>query len=252
MEPVIPAPHALGRGVSDVLPAVCPPHLIALALHQRDELVFGGSVPHALVDGVHQPELPALALGGGAVLAGAHPLLLDLLLRRRKNRQVVGGADFIIGQPVGLQVRSTLVELAAVPEADAVHDQVAVQNVGVDVGCHQHLEVRELPLSQLQSDGVGFLGRQVIRCRKGLDEVVILPSVRFPEPLLCELHFREGGLGGAVPASHQLLFFPQCLFLLLRVPQHSGKSTPASATIFDRGEGGHLSSPPARAAGAAR
>ena len=140
MEPVIPAPHALGRGVSDVLPAVCPPHLIALALHQRDELVFGGSVPHALVDGVHQPELPALALGGGAVLAGAHPLLLDLLLRRRKNRQVVGGADFIIGQPVGLQVRSTLVELAAVPEADAVHDQVAVQNVGVDVGCHQQAE----------------------------------------------------------------------------------------------------------------
>lgn len=113
---------------------------------------------------------------------------------------MVGDADFIIGQPVGLQVRGTLVELAAVPEADAVHDQVAVQNVGVDVGGHQHLEIRELPLGQLQADGECLLGRQVIRCRKGLDEVVILPSVRFPEPLLCELHFREGGLGGAVPA----------------------------------------------------
>ena len=163
MEPVIPAPHALGRGVSDVLPAVCPPHLIALALHQRDELVFGGSVPHALVDGVHQPELPALALGGGAVLSGAHPLLLDLLLRWRKDLQTVGNADFIVGYPVGLQVGGTLVEFPAIPEADAVHHQVVVQMVGVYVGGHQHLEIWKLPLGQLQADGVGLLGRQVIR-----------------------------------------------------------------------------------------
>ena len=122
MEPVIPAPHTLGRGVGDVLPAVCPPHLIALALHQRDELVFGGSVPHALVDGVYQPELPALALGSRAILPGAHPLLLDLLLRRREDRQMVGGADLIVDLPMGLQVRGTLVELAAVPEADTVLD----------------------------------------------------------------------------------------------------------------------------------
>ena len=113
---------------------------------------------------------------------------------------MVGGTDIIIGQPVGLQVRGTLVELAAVPEADTVHDQVAVQNVGVDVGCHQHLEVRELPLGQLQADGECLLGRQVIRCREGLDEVVILPSICFSEPLFGELHFREGGLGGTVPA----------------------------------------------------
>ena len=165
---------------------------------------------------------------------------------------MVGGADLIVDLAVGLQVRGTLVELAAVPEADAVHDQVAVQNVGVDVGGHQHLEIRELPLGQLQADGECLLGRQVIRCRKGLDEVVILPPICFPEPLLCELHFREGGLGGAVPAAHQPLFFPQRLFLLLRVPQHSGKSTPASATIFDGGEGSHLSSPPAGVGGAAR
>ena len=79
---------------------------------------------------------------------------------------MVGDADFIIGQPVGLQVRGTLVELAAVPEADAVHDQMAVQNVGVDVSRHQHLEVRELPLGQLQTDGESFTGRQVIRCAK--------------------------------------------------------------------------------------
>lgn len=164
---------------------------------------------------------------------------------------MVGGTDIIVGQPVGLQVGGTLVELAAVPEADTVHDQMAVQNVGVDVSRHQRLEVRKLPLSQLQSDGVGFRGRQIVLLTGGLDEVVILPSICFPEPLLCELHFREDGLGGTVPAAHQPLSFPQRLFLLLRVPQHSGKSTPASATVLDGSEGGYLSSPPARAAEAA-
>ena len=121
---------------------------------------------------------------------------------------MVGGTDIIVGQPVGLQVCGTLVELVAVPEADAVHDQVAVQNVGVDVGGHQHLEIRELPLGQLQADGVGLLGCQVIRLRKRLDEVVVLPPVRFSESLLGELHLGEGGLGGAVPAAHQPLSFP--------------------------------------------
>ena len=240
MEPVIPAPHALGRGVSDVLPAVCPPHLIALALHQRDELVFGGSVPHALVDGVHQPELPALALGGGAVLAGAHPLLLDLLLRRRKNRQVVGGADFIVDGPVGLQASGALVEFFPVLNADAVDNQVAVQMVGVDVGGYQYLEVGELPLGQFQSDGVGLLGRQVIRLCKGLDEVVVLPPVRFSKPFFGELHLGEDRLGGAVPAGHQPLSLPQRLFLLADIASDTAERTPASAPVLNGGEGSHL------------
>ena len=84
----------------------------------------------------------------------------------------MGSTYFIIGHPVGLQVGGTLVELFSVPEADAVDDQVTVQVVCVDVGGYQHLEVGELPLGQFQSDGVGLLGRQVIRLREGLDEVV--------------------------------------------------------------------------------
>ena len=153
---------------------------------------------------------------------------------------MVGDADFIIGQPVGLQVRGTLVELAAVPEADAVHDQVAVQKVGVDVGCYQRLEVRKLPLSQLQSDGAGFLGRQIVLLTEGLDEVVVLPPVRFPIPLLGEPHLGESGLSGAVPAGHQPLPFPQCLFVLLGVSQHTAQRASASAPVLDGGEGGHL------------
>ena len=134
MEPVVPALHSRGCGVGDILPAVRQAHLIPLTLHQRDEFLLAGSVPHALVNGVHEAELPALALRGGAVLSGAHPLLLDLLLRWRKDLQTVGNADFIVGHPVGLQVSGTLVEFASILKADAVHHQVAVQVVGVNMG----------------------------------------------------------------------------------------------------------------------
>ena len=151
----------------------------------------------------------------------------------------MGGTDLIAGQPVSLEVGGALVKFLAVLERDAVDDQVAVQMVGVDVGSHQHLKAGKFPLGQLQSNGVGLLGRQVICFREGLDEVVVLPPVRFPIPLLGELHFRGGGLGGAVPASHQPLPFPQRLFILLGVSQYAAESASAATTIFDCGESGH-------------
>ena len=252
MEPVIPALHALWCGVGDVLPAICPAHLIPLALHQGEELLLGGSVPHALVDGVHQPELPALPLGGGAVLPAAHPFPLDLLFRRRQDLQTVGGADLIVDGPVGLQVSGALVELFPVLETDTVDDQMAVQVIGVYVGSHQHLEVGKLPLGQFQSDGVGLLGHQVVRFRKGLDEVVVLPPIRFPVPLLGELHLGKDRLGGTVPTGHQPLPFPKRFFVLLGVPQQSTQRAPTSATVLDCGECSYLRSPPAGADGAAR
>ena len=124
VEPVVPALHALGCGVGNGLPSGRPSNLIPLALHQGDEVFPGRCEPHTLVDGIHEPEFPALALGGRAILPGVHPLLLDLLLRRWKDRQMVGGADLIVGQPVGLQVGGTLVELLTVLEAHTVHHKV--------------------------------------------------------------------------------------------------------------------------------
>lgn len=164
----------------------------------------------------------------------------------------MGGADRIVNGPVGLQVSGALVELFSVPETDAVDNQVTMQMVCVNVGGYQHLEVGELPLGQFQSDGVCLLGRQVICLCKGLDEVVVLPPVRFPKPFFGELHFGEDRLGDTVPSGHQPLSFPQRFFVLLGVLQHSAQRTPASAPVPDGGEGCHLRSPPAGADEAAR
>lgn len=70
----------------------------------------------------------------------------------------MGSADLIVDGPMSLQISGALVELFSVPEADAVHDEVTVQMVCVDVSSDQHLEIGELPLGQFQSDGVGLLG----------------------------------------------------------------------------------------------
>ena len=126
MEPVVPALHAARCGVGDVLPSICPAHLIPLALHQGEELLLGGCIPHTLVDGVHQLKLPALTLGGGAVLPTAHPLPLDLLFRRRQDIQTMGGTDLIVDGSVGLQVGGTLVEFFSILETDAVDNEVTV------------------------------------------------------------------------------------------------------------------------------
>ena len=136
VDPVIPALHSCGRGVGDVLSVLCPAHFVTFALHQRNEFLPGGSVLHTLVNDVHQSELPTLALRGGAVLSGAHPLLLDLLLRWRKDLQTVGNADFIVGDPVGLQVGGTLVELLAALEAHTDHHPVIVEMLCVHMGGH--------------------------------------------------------------------------------------------------------------------
>ena len=112
----------------------------------------------------------------------------------------MGNTDLVAGQPVGLQVGGTLVKLPAVLKADAVDDQVTVRMVGVDVGGHQHLEAGKFPPGQLQSNGVGLLGRQVICFREGLDEVVVLPAICFNEPLLGELYLLPRRRGSTVLA----------------------------------------------------
>ena len=166
--------------------------------------------------------------------------MLGLFLRRRKDLQTMGSTDLIAGQSVGLQVGGALVEFPAVPETDAVYHQVVMRMLGIHMGGHQHLEVRELPLGQLQPDGVDFLGRQTVLRTKGLDEVVVLPPVCFPEPLLGKPHLGVSAPGSAVPAGDQLPALPHGFLLLLGVAQHAAQSAAAAATIFDCGEGCHL------------
>ena len=87
MQTVIAALIAAGNGIGDALPLFLPADVVALAAHECDELIFCVRVSHAVVNGVHQPELPALASGGGVVLGGGHGFHLFLHLPLLKYRQ---------------------------------------------------------------------------------------------------------------------------------------------------------------------
>ena len=96
-------------------------------------------------------------------------------MRWRQKLQTVGGADLIIGQPMGLEVCGALVELSSIPEAGAVHHQVVVE---------------------------------MLRVHMGLDEVVVLPAVHFAGLLLGGPYLRPYALGGTVPPGHQFQIPP--------------------------------------------
>ena len=89
----------------------------------------------------------------------------------------MGQTDFIVGLPVGQQIIGALVEFPPVHAADAVDHQVVVDVVGIHMGGDHHFEVWELPLGQLQSDGVSFCRCDRIVLCKGLDEVVELSLI---------------------------------------------------------------------------
>ena len=74
MQATVPALHSIGTGEGDVLPFIRPLDFIAPALHLPDKFFLAAADLHGLGHIVHQPELPALTLGGDPVLPAAHPL----------------------------------------------------------------------------------------------------------------------------------------------------------------------------------
>ena len=147
--------------------------------------------------------------------------------------------DLIIDLPLLLEISGVLVELMAILPANAVDDEVVVEVIGVHVGGDYHLELREQPLSQFQTDGVDFLRGDVLRQREGLDELVEHPAIGFPEPPLGGHHFIQGGLGHAVVTSHQPVVFPCGFLLLRRIDQDLVQRAAALGLVFDGGEGSH-------------
>lgn len=137
VEPVIPAPHAARDSVGDILAIVCPADVVAFAAHQRNELLPAAGVPHTLVYGVHQLELPALPSDSGVVLRAGHglnPLLLWL-----EYRQTELHAHLIVALAQLSQFQFTDVQLLPILEADAVDEEVGVDVVTVNVGADQNL-----------------------------------------------------------------------------------------------------------------
>lgn len=170
VEPIIPAPHATGGSVGDILSAVRPADIIAFAAHQRNELLPVAGVPHTLVDGVHQPELQALSSGGGVVLRPGHRLNLSSFLRL-EHRQTELHTHLVITLAQLCQLLLADVQFLPVLKADTVDKEVGVDVVPIQVGTDQHLPSLK-PLGQLQCGGVCSYRVHVLVRREGLHHVI--------------------------------------------------------------------------------
>ena len=124
----------------------------------------------------------------------------------------MGGADFIVDGPVGLQASGALVEFFPVQETDAVDDQMAMQVVGVDVVATSTSGLGNSRWASSKAMAWASWGVRSSRLCKGLDEVVVLPPVVFGKPFFGELHLGEDRLGSAVPAGHQPAVSPTASF----------------------------------------
>ena len=177
MKFVVPAAHPAGSGVGDIFPAILPPDAVATALHPLDEVLPRTGRSHAVLDGYHQVELPALALFHGAVLTGGG---LFILLRAfpGQHRIVVLHAELVGKVPQVLQGAGPLAEHFPALIAHRVHQKMGMDVAGVHMGSHQYLALRPGLFRKFFRQLVGLGAGDGFLWRKGLG-VVIEPHGAF-------------------------------------------------------------------------
>ena len=117
---------AAGCGVGDVPSGRFPAHLVALALHQRNELLPAGGVAHTVVDDIHELQFFALATGGRVILADRHGLGFLLPVFRLEHRERKLHADLIVALLQFLELLLCDVQFLPSIEVDGVDEEVGM------------------------------------------------------------------------------------------------------------------------------
>ena len=241
MQTEIPTGVAVRVDVGDICAAVCPPNLIAFALHQLHELLLADGVLHALVDLNSQSHFPALAAHGCMILR-----LLDtggLLLLRLADGQTVTYTDLVRELSQLREIVFFEMQLPAVFKTDRVDNEMRMDMLRVGVGSNDDFVVLPL-LRQFQRNSMCFLRCDVFIGMEGLHEMKIhfltaLVVLQLGADELCIANFRL-----AVDAGDQLPTFELGFLFLLYILQNDGE--PCSALSFrtvdgcDRCHGSHL------------
>lgn len=190
VQTAIPALHSIGTGEGDVLPVLCPLDFITPALHLPDEFFLVAAGLHGLGHIVHQPELPALALGGDSVLPAAHPLAAFFI--GRQDGQAMLPAQLVADGTELLQSAGVLPQLSAIHEADGVDHEMGVDVFGIAVGGYLHLMSGPGFHGELPGDGMSFLVGDVLPGREGLDILIEVDAVQFAVGMLGSKELRDG------------------------------------------------------------
>ena len=190
VQATVPALHSVGTGEGDVLPILCPLDFIAPALHLPDEFFLVPADLHGLGHIVHQPEFPALALGGNSVLPAAHALAAFFI--GRQDGQAMLPAQFIADGTELLQGIGILPQFSAIHEADGVDHKMGVEVFGIAVGGHLHLMSGPGFHGELSGDIVSLLVGDILPGREGLDILIEVDAVQLAVGILGGEELRDG------------------------------------------------------------
>ena len=196
----IPALHSIGTGEGDVLPFIRPPDFIAPAFHLPDEFFLVPADLHGLGHIVHQPEFPALALGGDPILPAAHPLAAFFI--GRQDGQAMLPAQFIADGTELLQRAGILPQLPSIHEADGVDHKMGVDVLGIAVSGHLHLMSGPGFHGELPGDSMSLLVGDVFPGREGLDILIEIDAVQLAVGMLGGEELRDGIHSVTADAAH--------------------------------------------------
>ena len=164
-------------------------------------------VLHALVNGIHETEFPAIPFGSSVVLCVRHSFSLFFLLRL-ENGQAELHAHLIVTLSQLCQLRLTDMQFLPILEADTVNEKMGVDMVTVYVRTDQHLAVLKM-LRQLQRSGMSCARINIFTRREGLYHVVEQCAIILVIEQLGTEEIIIDALRAAVDTSHQLLTPPQ-------------------------------------------
>lgn len=190
MQTAAPALHSVGTGEGNVFPFFRPFDFVALALHEVDKIVFVQTSLHGVLDMIHQPELPTVAVLCSAILPGG-----ELLAAARigiQHREAVGLAELIAECPQLFQRVGILPQFPAGLKADRVDDEV-----GMDVRCiavrgHQDLVSGPCAGRKLLRESMRLPGRDMLLRRERLDILIKVDAIQFPIGRFGRCEFRDG------------------------------------------------------------
>ena len=232
MQPEVPALFTVRRGVGDAFSIIRPPHLIALFLHDLDEILLGLGVLHRIVYGDGEGNLPALALVSRAILRCRHGLYLSV--NRLNDSQSIFKTQLIRGISQLLNLIFVRMVLVSCVRIDRIDDEVRVDMRLVNVSSHQNFVALELFRGEFHGYFVSGFGRDGFVGGEGLQQMIEHSAAVLPVKQLGADEFLVARRGKTVDSADQFPVAEGRFFFSLTVIQDEGQ--PCAALHFAVGD----------------
>lgn len=246
MEPVVPAPLALGGRVGDVFVMRLPFHLVAHPFHTDDKIGSGAALLDGLIDCRHQPELETAAPRRRPVFARKHRPVFRFPIRL-ENFQSVRLTDSVGESSELLQILFVELQFQAGFTAYRIHHKMVVPVVAVDMRGDLNLVAVKI-FRKLHAHLMDFLRGNRRSRLEGLDVLIEIHALFLPVSALGRHELLKCGRSAAILTGHQLNPVPLSilvngLFVLRHIPHNLGHGRFALRFLFDRVNNRHRSAP---------